>query len=287
MKKIVVLFLFAIPLLSLAQEKKEKLKGSKIVELKSYEVSDFTSIEVGDFFEVQLVEKSKPSLSIDADNNFHNYIDAKVINGKLEITTTKHFQRYKRLLIEIGVNSKLSSIFVKGKAKVFNTSKIEFEDLNIESFENSKIDISFSAKKTSFYAKDKSEIKLKGQSDSLFINTTDSADMSIDVKTKNTSVLQALKSKLVLTGSSDNSIIQISGDGFLNASDFVSLILMLTAIENADSYINVADKVTLDVKGKSETHILGTPLVNLKSFKDSASIYKTDKAPSTLKSFLN
>jgi len=83
MKKALLLITFLLPFVILAQEKKEKVKGSKIVELKSQMVEAFTSIEVGDFFEVELVEKSTPSISIDADNNFHQFINVKVLKVSL------------------------------------------------------------------------------------------------------------------------------------------------------------------------------------------------------------
>ena len=282
-----LLVAFMLPFLILAQDKKEKVKGSKVVELKSQAVEEFTSIEIGDFFEVELVEKSTPSVSIDADDNFHQFISVKVIDGKLEITTTKHFYRYKRLLVEIGVSPKLSNLFVKGKAKLFTKNKISFESLNIESFENSEVDINFLAQKASFYAKDKSEIKSQNESDSVSVNITDSADMILNIKSKNSSVLQNSKSKLILSGKSDNSVFQVKDSSFLNASDLKSLMLTFSGSENADSYINVADKVTLNLSGKSQTYVLGNPLIEVKSFKGAASLHKTDKAPSTLKSFLN
>lgn len=287
MKKALLLITFLLPFVILAQEKKEKVKGSKIVELKSQMVEAFTSIEVGDFFEVELVEKSTPSISIDADNNFHQFINVKVVEGKLEITTTKHFYRYKRLLVEIGVTPKLANLFVKGKAKLFTKSRIAFENLNVESLQNAEVDINFLAEKASFYAKDKSEIKSQGQFDSVSVNLTGSADMILDIKTKSCSVLQNSKSKLILKGNSENSIFQVKDDSFLNAADLASLVLMFSGSEKADSYINVADKVTLDLNGESTTHILGNPLIDLKVFKGGSSIHKTDKAPSNLKNFLN
>ena len=99
--------------------------------------------------------------------------------------------------------------------------------------------------------------------------------------------MQNSKSKLILKGNSENSIFQVKDDSFLNAADLASLVLMFSGSEKADSYLNVADKVTLDLNGESTTHILGNPLIDLKVFKGESSIQKTDKGPSNLKNFLN
>lgn len=286
MKKIILVLSILIPLLVLGQEKKEKIKGTKIVELKTQVVDEFTSLEIGDLFEVELVLKSTPTVSIDADSNFHEYIDVRVINGKLEISASKQFSRYKKLFIEIGVNSKLENIFVKGKAELYSKNKLLSKKLNVESFENSKINLNFTSTDAAFSAKNKSEIKANGQSEILSLNVTDDADVKIDATVKNISVLQNSKSKLVLSGKATASIIQIAGDSFFNSADLISETAVFSATENADSYINVADKLTLDVTGKTNTYILGNSIINLQSFKETASIYKTNKAPSTLKSFL-
>ncbi len=286
MKKIILVLSILIPLLVLGQEKKEKIKGSKLPELKTQVVEEFTSLEVGDLFEVELVLKSTPTVSIDADSNFHQYISVKVTDGKLEINATKQFSRYKRLFVEIGVNSKLTNIFVKGKAELTSKDKLLSEKINVESFENSKVALNFEAKNATFFAKNKSEIEANGNSDVLSLNVTDAADMKINATTNNMSVLQNSKSKLVLSGKAANSIFQITGDSFLNSAELVSGITTFSASEDADSYINVADKLTLDVTGKTNTYILGNSLISIQSFKETASIHKTNKAPSTLKSFL-
>ena len=62
---------------SLAQ-KKEKIKGSKIVTVAIKELKSFENIEVGDNFEVLLVKGDKPSLEIEADDNLHDIINFEV-----------------------------------------------------------------------------------------------------------------------------------------------------------------------------------------------------------------
>lgn len=286
MKLRLLLAVFFLPLTILAQGKKEKLKGTKIVELKNYPVESFTSLEIGDEFEVELLEKSAPSVSIDTDNNFHEFINVKVFNGKLEITTTKQFQKYKKLLVEIGVSDSLTNIFTKGKATITSKNKLNFRKLNIEAIEDSEVNLSVAVDKLDLYTKDKASLEIEGQSKSLSVNITDGSQMKMNLSTETTIVMQNSKSKLILAGRSENSIVELKGDCYLDASEFTSNKLEYSATDDTEAYVNVADKLTLQVSGKSETYVLNNPILDLKSFKDGAIIRKTDKSPSSLKSFL-
>lgn len=283
LKKSLLFLSLIISVLAFGQE---KVKGNKIVKLKTQAVEDFTSLEIGDLFEVELVVKSTPTVSIDADSNLHQFIEVKVVDGKLEINATKKFSRYKRLFVEIGINNKLINVFAKGKAVITSNDKLLSDKVNIECFENSKVSLNVNSKDVTFFAKDKSELKVNVAAEVLSLNVVDSAEMTISAEANNCSVLQGDKSELVLDGKADTSVFQVSGSVFLNSAGFVSGTTTFNAKENADSYINVSDKLTLDVTGKSNTYVLGSSLIAIQAFKETATIHKTDKAPSTLKSLL-
>jgi len=283
LKKSLLFLSFIISVLAFGQE---KVKGNKIVKLKTQAVEEFTSLEVGDLFEVELVVKSTPTVSIDADSNLHKFIEAKVVDGKLEINATKKFSRYKRLFVEIGINNKLINVFAKGKAVITSNDKLLSDKVNIECFENSKVSLNVNSKDVTFFAKDKSELTVNVAAEVLSLNVVDSAEMTISAEASNCSVLQGDKSELVLDGKAGTSVFQVSGSSFLNSAGFISGTTTFNAKESADSYINVSDKLTLDVTGKSNTYVLGSSLIVIQALKETASIHKTDKAPSTLKSLL-
>ena len=286
MNKIALFLLVYVPLAMFSQSNTEKIRGNKIIELKTQTVEEFSSIEVSDAFEVNLILKTKPTVSVDADSNLHEHILIKVVDGKLKISANKIFTRYKRLLIEVGINNKLTDIYVKGKSRIIAKNTLASERLNVEAYENGKVDLSYKAGNASFFAKNKAEISVNGESDILAININDSAEITTTSICKSFSASQNLKSKLVISGKAENSILQISGDSFFNGAHFTSGITTLQVSGEADVYTNTTDKLSLEVTGKTNTYLLGNPLVDLKVFKDEATIHKTDKAPSTLKSFL-
>lgn len=286
MKKITLLLVF-IPLLAFAQLSSEKkIKGNKIVELKTHKIEEFTSIEINNSFEVTLVIKSSPTVTIDADSNLHEHISIDVVDGKLTISTDKVFPRYKRLFIEVGANEKLSHIRAKGKSELIVKNVLAPEKLNVEAYENAKIELKYNTEDASFFAKDKSELKINGTGEILNINLQDSGEIKADVSCTNFSASQNIKSKLKIKGKANQSIIQISDDSYLDSADFVSKITVLSASGDSESFINVADKLTLQASGKTTTNLLGEPIIDLKTFKEEATLHKTNKAPGTLKKLL-
>jgi|GEM_PF-1997449 len=285
-KKIALFLSVCLPILMIGQSNPKKIKGNKIIELKTQNVDAFNSIEVGNFFEVELVLKGSTTVSVDADSNLHEHIFIKVIDGKLKITTDKTFTRYKRLFVEVGVNSKLTDVFVKGKATLTAKNTLTPERLNIEVYENGKATLNYKVANASFFAKNKGEITVSGESDILAINVNDNAEIEANSICKSFSASQNLKSELTLNGKAENSILQIADNSFFNGANLVSGTTVLSASGDADVYINTTDKLSLEVTGKTNTYLLGNPLIDLKVFKDEATIYKTNKAPSTLKTFL-
>jgi len=287
-KRITLLLLLCMPLITFSQSSGEKkIKGNKIIELKTQKIKEFTSIEVNNSFEVTLVSKSSPSVTVDADSNLHEHISINVIGDKLIISTDKVFAKYKRLLIEVGVMSdQLTDIIVKGKSELKVRNTLSSEKLNVEAYGGAKINLKYKTENASFFAKDKSEIELNGESDILSINVHDTAEIKADVICENFSASQNVKSKLTIEGRTANSILQISDTSYMNSAKFISGITVLSSTEKAESYVNVADKLTLQASGKTTTFILGEPLIDLKTFKDEATIRKTNKAPGALKKLL-
>ncbi len=286
MKKIALLLATLIPLIAVSQSNSQKIKGSKVIDLKTSEVEAFTSIEIENAFEVELVLKSTHSIIIDADDNLHEHIDVNVLNGKLRISTDKNFVRYKRLLIEIGVDKNLTNIIAKGKSKISTKDKLFAEKLNIETYGSASVKVKYQSENISFFAKEKSKIDAVGEAKIVSVNVNDSAEIEIESVCENLSASQNLKSEFTLEGKASSAIFQITDTSFLNAAEFETGTVNLSISGASDAYVNTTDKFVLEAIGKTNTHLLGNPLINVKTFKDEATLQKTNKAPSAFKTLL-
>ena len=71
MKKYSVLILLLLASAITLAQKKDKIKGSKIVTIEQKEVGNFETIEISDNIEIYLEKGEKSELKIEADDNLH------------------------------------------------------------------------------------------------------------------------------------------------------------------------------------------------------------------------
>ena len=91
MKKISIVTLLLISVLTFAQ-KKEKIKGSKIVKLEQKQVDNFESIEVEDNLDVFLVKGTECGIEIEADDNLIEFVEYKLTGKNLRISTNCNYE---------------------------------------------------------------------------------------------------------------------------------------------------------------------------------------------------
>jgi cobalamin-dependent methionine synthase I len=89
MKKIsILIFTLLFTTFTFAQ-KKEKVKGSKIVTVEKVEVAAFTELEIEDNLEVFLVKGDKNSIEVETDENLHTAINHQTYGNSLRLNTNK------------------------------------------------------------------------------------------------------------------------------------------------------------------------------------------------------
>ena len=89
MKKTSILILLLLTTTFLFAQKKEKLKGSKIVTIEKREIGTFEAIEISDNIEVYLDKGEKSELKIEADDNLHDIFNIDLSSATLRIHTSK------------------------------------------------------------------------------------------------------------------------------------------------------------------------------------------------------
>ncbi|EPR74349.1 hypothetical protein ADIWIN_0691 [Winogradskyella psychrotolerans RS-3] len=89
MKKIILtLLLMIVALPVLHAQSDEKIKGDRNVTIKQTFIDNFHSIVVDGDFSIEIVYNSKPSVSIEADDNLHDVIQFNVVDGVLTFSET-------------------------------------------------------------------------------------------------------------------------------------------------------------------------------------------------------
>jgi len=82
LKKIVLIAILTFSFSNVNAQRKDKIKGNKIVTTEETSVEDFTRILIGEDFKVTIVKRDNPFVEITTDENLHEVIEASVIDKR-------------------------------------------------------------------------------------------------------------------------------------------------------------------------------------------------------------
>ena len=278
MKKIIILSFLFITALSFAQ-KKEKVKGSKIVKLEQKQVEDFESLEVEDNLEIFLIKGNECGLEIEADDNLIEFVDYKLTGKNLLISTSRDISSYKKLSVRVTYNDKFNMIIAKDETNVTALSDVILDNITFKSYDYSKLFLNAKTKNFTLMANDKSKVELNLKSEKTAVDVSKSAyvkalissgEMKFDMYQKATAEVEgdAIDLKLRLDNNTD-----------FTGKKFKAKNALVETSGYAKTNINISNMATLDASGNSEIELYGEPVkIEIKRFTDSAILQKKPTA---------
>lgn len=183
MKKSLSLLLLLLVTFSFAQ-RKEKVKGSKIVKMEQKQVESFTSLEVEDNLEVFLVKGNECGLEIEADDNLIEFIDYKSAGNNLRISTTRDMNSFKKLSVRVTYTSDLNLIIAKHETNVTALSDVDLANITFKSYDYAKLFLNAKTKDFTLMANDKSKIELNLKSEKTTIDISKNAELKALISSK-------------------------------------------------------------------------------------------------------
>ncbi|QBZ98564.1 GIN domain-containing protein [Flavobacterium sangjuense] len=274
MKKIITLSFLFLTVLTFAQ-KKEKVKGSKIVKLEQKQVNDFESLEVEDNLEVFLIKGSECGIEIEADDNLIGFVEYKLTGKNLRISTSKDISSYKKLSVRVTYTDKFNLVSAKDETNVTALSDVVLDNITFKSYDYAKLFLNAKTKSFTLMANDRSKVELNLKSEKTAIDLSKSAyvkalissgEMKFDMYQKASAEVEGdvLDLKLRLDNNTDfigkkltakNALVEVGG--------------------YANSSIGVSNIATIDASGNSEIALYGEPVkIEIKHLVDSAVLRK-------------
>jgi hypothetical protein len=275
-KKISLLFALLFLSSIAVGQKKEKIKGSKIVTVSVKEIPAFENIEINDNFEIFLVKAEKPSLEIEADDNLHDIINYEVAGGTLRITSLRDAFGMKKFAIRINYTSELKLITAKNESVIHALADLELENITIKNYDSSK---SFLNVKASYFAlmlNDKSEAEINVKADNTSLELSKNAELKALVTSPEFKLDMYQKSQAEIEGNTNNVKIRLDNYAVLTAKKLTITALDLTIESYAKCSINVANTITLSASGKTEIELFGEPKVQINKFTNSTTLFKKE-----------
>jgi len=258
-------------------QKKEKIKGSKIVTIAVKEVNTFENIEVGDNFEVLLVKGTKPSIEIEADDNLHEIINYEVSGNTLKISALKDPTGFKKFTIRINYSNDLQLITARNEVTLKALADIELDKIIIKNYNTSK---SFLNVKSNYFAlilDDKAEAELNVKAESTNLELSKNSELKALITSPEFKLDMYQKSTALIEGTVLNGKIRLDNSSHFTAPKLIIDSLELDTEGYAKCEVNVSNTLTLAASGKSEIELWGEQKIIIKKFLNNTLLRKKEK----------
>ncbi|MGH2664212.1 GIN domain-containing protein [Flavobacterium sp.] len=277
MKKIILLFIVILCSHFAIAQKKEKVKGSKIVTAEKHDVGLFDQIEIEDNLEVFLTKGNKSAIEVETDDNLHAAIDYKVYGSVLRLNTNKDVSGFKKLEVRITYTDSLKLIVVKHESKLNLISEMVLNNITIKTYDYSKTYANVNSPNFTLLANDKSKIELNLKGQDSFVEMSKNAEIKALISSNKLKFDMYQKSVAVIEGDINEMKLRLDNNAKYTGKNLTSKILNLTTEGYTDCSVNTNGSLSITALGKSEIYIYGEPKIELKKFGDDAVLYKKSK----------
>ena len=274
MKKILLVSLIMLLTVATFAQKKEKLKGSKIVKIEVKKVPTFETIDITDNLDIYLIKGTNPSIEIDADDNLHSIIDISTKGKMLYLSTIKTVTSAKKFSLRITYTNDLKQIILHNNAKVNSLIDLDLETITFKLYDDSQLFATSKSKSFSLFLDDeaRAEINLKGEKTTLNLSKNSSLKALI---VSNEMVLDMYqKGNAKIEGDCNNLKVRLDNSARFIGKNMVSKATDLTTELESKVSIFAKNAIKISASGNSNIELYGEPKIDLAKFTDTASLKK-------------
>lgn len=277
MKKIAFLLVVLFTFTTLFAQKKDKIKGSKIITHTIKEVENFVNIEVEDNVEIYLVKADTPSIEIEADDNLHDVVNFVVTGNTLRVTTLKTVSSAKKFDLRVNYAADLKLITVKNDAKLHALNALQLDSITIQNFDNSASYLNVNSNSFKLILNDKSEAELNIKAQNTVLELSKSAELKALVASPEIKIDMYEKAEATIEGDAANAKIRLDNSALLTAKKFTVGTIDLTVENYAKCEVNAANEIALSASGKTQVELYGEPKIEMRKFTNTTTLYKKEK----------
>ncbi len=273
---ILMLFLFGGITLVQAQ-KKEKIKGSKIVTTEIKELENFEAIEVDEKLEITLVPGDKPQLEIEADDNLQEIFQFEIVNKTLRIRTNKEASGAKKVAIRIQYTPEFKLLIAKGQVTFKALAEITVPELTVKTSTNAKVFMNAKVDQFTLVMEEKSMMELNLKATETILELNKNATLQALIYSKNMKADFYQKANAVLEGDLENLNLRLDNSVEFTGKKLTSKNIYLKTDNVVNCSVMALEKLSLEVAGRSEVSIYGNPAIEIIKFGDDAVLRKKSK----------
>jgi len=275
-KSTALLLLLLVTTLTFAQ-KREKIKGSKVVTTSIKEVGSFDAIEVDDNLEVYLEQGEKNEIKIEADDNLHDIVGMDLRERTLRLYTNKESSIFKKLSVRVIYTKSLNKVIAKNEAVVYAIQELQLDDITMNCVDFSKLFLNVNAKKFTLIADDKSKTELNLKSDDGSLQLSKNASVKTLVSAIKFKCDLYQKATAAIEGIAEKATIRLDNNSVFTGTKFTLKEANVTAENYSVGTIFAETTLSLALGDKAELSLFGNPKIELTRFSEEAKLFKKVK----------
>lgn len=274
MKKITLLFVALLFTGLSFGQKREKVKGSKIVTIEKKEIGNFENLEIEDNFEIFLIKGDKCALEIEADDNLHSEININSNGNTLRLTTLKEIAGYKKFIVKVTYTNDFKLLLAKHESNITAITDIELDNFTIKCFDYSKLFTNVKVKTFTLMQNDKSKAELNLKSENAAIELSKNAHLKALIAATQLKLDLYQKSTAVVEGDVAELKLRLDNNSEFTGMNLIAKTAELVTEGNSTTSLNVVANAVIEASGKSEIQFYGDAKIELKKFTENTVIMK-------------
>ncbi|QXP59650.1 GIN domain-containing protein [Olleya sp. HaHaR_3_96] len=273
-KQLLPLLFILMTTITFAQ-KKQKVKGSRVLTTKTTGINAFQRLVLNEEFEVRLVKADSTKVSIMTDDNLHEYIKIISQDSTLTLKTTGRLQE-KKLEIIVYYSDILNTIELKEDAEINSTSSLDFKDLTLTTSGNAKAYLTIESNLFKLINNDKAkaELNITAKAATLELNNSSKVEALINASKIVVDLLESADAKI--EGDTENLILNADNSSEFNGENLTTKNATVTAENRAEASIAASDNLVINASGTSILEIYGSSKITIEHFEGNAILKKKD-----------
>ncbi len=255
-------------------QKKDKIKGSKIVTIEQKKTENFSALEVADNIEVMLIRGEECGIEIEADDNLHEAIDIAMSGSTLRLSTLKDIISAKKISVRVTYTDEFKLVVAKNEAQVSALATVELNDFSCRTYDYAKLFLYANSKNFSLECNDKSKVELNLKSEKTTINLSKNSTLKALVNSTEMIFDMYQKSDATIDGTVTDLKLRLDNNSNFMGKTCIAQNALITTEGYTNASVNVATACVIDASGNSDIRLYGEPKIEMKRFADSALLMK-------------
>ena len=255
----------------------EKVRGNKKVTVQQTQIDAFHTIVVNDDFEIDIIYNQTPSVTIETDENLHEFISFNVNAGVLTFHKTARITSKKALHITVNYDASLANIKVADKGEITSLTTMELANTIVITEGSARAGLTLKTGKFEFQGNGKSKVRLNITSDTSKLNLGENCKMEVLIYSLKTHADLYQRAIAIIEGETNELNVRTDNYSLFNGRNFTAKTCQSINEMSSDAYLEVVDTLTMEASGNSSVYLYNNPKIIVNRLENTAKIQKKEK----------